>query len=117
MGTAYIDTTITVDQGGVFMFEVECAAEVDYELDNNQLYDFEITRFRFDKTEGRWNGEVFTRVTIATAWCPADLQEILIPFADYAAIEQRLIDHLTDIGELTLPASADLRADHHAAVR
>jgi hypothetical protein len=116
MGTAYIDTTIAVEHNGVFLFETECVAQVEYEIDGTDLYDFSITDFRFDKTEGRWDGEVFRRVTVAEAWCPADLREILYRFVDYNFVQEKLLERLTETGELKAPGSTELRADHHAAV-
>ena len=115
MGTAYIDTTITAEEGGVFLFETECVAEVEYELDNNDLYDWSIVDFRFDKTEGRWDGEVFKRVKVAETWCPDDLRAILLRHVDHAFVQERLIDRLTDAGELTIVTAAD-RAAYHAGV-
>jgi len=115
MGIAYIPTTICVEEDGVFIFECECTAVVDYELDNNALYDFSIEDIRFEKTEGRWNGDVFKRVKTGEIRCPDELREILYRCADYAAIEEKLIEKLTAADELK-PASAQLRGDHHSAV-
>lgn len=115
MAAAYIAVTVTVEEGGVFLFEAECIAEIDYELDGNQLYDFSIVDFRFEKTEDRWNGEVFSRVVVEAVRCPRDLREILYRCADYAFIEEQLIELLTIWGCIK-PASAELRADHHASV-
>lgn len=116
MGIAYIPTTISAFQGEVFLFETECIALVEYELDGNEIYDFEITGFRFDRTEGRWDGEVFTPVVVAQARCPDDLCDVLRRYADYAAIEQLLIDNLLDTGEIKASGNAELRADYRAAV-
>lgn len=116
MGTAYIDTTITAEEGGVFLFETECVAQVEYEIADNDLYDFSIIDFRFDKTEGRWNGEVFSRVKLAEVWCPDDLREILFRHADYNYIQEALIAKLTEAGELALPSSAADRAAYHAGL-
>jgi len=115
MGTARIQTTIAVEREGVFLFETGCIAEVAYELDGNALYDFAIDGFIFEKTESRWNGEVFGPVKTGEVLCPPALREILLEHADYAGIEEQLIEQLTASGEIK-PASAKLRADHHAAV-
>jgi len=116
MGIAYIPTTISAFEGDVFLFETECIALVEYELDGNEIYDFEITGFRFDKTESRWNGEVFSPMVVAQARCPDDLCEVLRRYADYAAIEQQLIENLLDAGELKPSSNAELSADYRAAV-
>lgn len=115
MGTAYIETTVTAEEGGVFLFETDCVAEIEYELDNNDLYDWSIVDFRFDKTEGRWDGEVFRQVKLAEVWCPDDFRSILLRHVDHAEVQERLIDRLTDAGELTLPGNS-LRSDYHASV-
>lgn len=117
MGTALIKTTITAEEAGVFLFETECVAEVEYELDGNDVYDWSITDFRFDKTEGHWNkaATAFEYRKIGEAWCPDDLRAALIRYANSVEIEERLIEHLTEAGELTLPGST-LRADYHAGV-
>lgn len=115
MAAVDIKTTITVEHEGVFLFETECIAEVAYELDGNAVYDFAIENIRFEKTESRWNGEVFGPVKSGEVLCPPALREILLEHADYAAIEGQLIEHLVALGEIK-PASAQLRADHHAAV-
>lgn len=116
MGTAYIETTVTAEEGGVHLFEIECVAQVEYELLDNDLYDFSITDFRFDKIESRWDGEIFRRLKVAEVWCPDDLREILFRFADYNFIQDALIERLHDTGELTVTAHQFERADHHARV-
>lgn len=115
MGTAHIQTTVSVEHEGVFLFETECVAEIEYELDAGSLYDFSIEDFYFDKVESRWNGEVFGPVKVAQVGCPASLRGILLEHADYAGIEERLVDHLVATGEIK-PANAQLRAGHHATV-
>lgn len=117
MGTAYIQTTITAKEGVVVLFETECVAEIEYEIDGNDLCDWSIRDFRFDETEGRWNKikGVYEYRKVGEAWCPDDLRAALTRYANRTKIEQRLIDHLTEAGELTLPGNS-LRADYHASV-
>lgn len=118
MGAAYIETTITAEEGGVVLFETDCVAQVEYELADNDVYDWSITDFRFDKTACRHNPKtaLFEYVKTGEVWCPDDFRAICLRFADYDAIEQRLIDKLTEAGELTLSGN-DHRADYHARVR
>ncbi len=117
MGTAYIETTITAEEGGVTLFETECVAEIDYETDRGELADWHIRDFRFDETKSRWDQKSgsFKRRVVSSTWCPDDLRPVLIRYADQADIEDALYEQLRASGELTY-ANEALRADYRSAV-
>lgn len=118
MGTAYIETTITAEEGGVTLFETECVAEIDYETDHGELADWSIRDFRFDRYEGRWNAAkgVYERVKAGEVWCQTeDLRRVLLSYADMDAIREELADKLHQTGELTY-ANPALRGDYHSRV-
>ena len=117
MGTAYIETTITAEEGGVTLFQIECTAEVEYTTDRGELADWHIRDFSFTENKGHWNSRenVWEYVAVASTWCPDDLRPVLIRYADQAAIEDALYEQLRANGELAY-ANEALRADYRAQV-
>lgn len=118
MGTAYIDVTITAFEGPVFMFEVECVAEVEYQLSKRDGIDgWHVSNLRFDKFTREWDDTTGTwnKKRVAEAWASKTLFNVLLPYIDQTEIEDRLTDLLLSTGELSY-AGADMRADYAARV-
>ena len=118
MGTAYIQTTITAEEGDVILFEAEAVAEVEYVIEDGDLTGWHVSDLRFDHhastydaTAGRWVYKVDR-----SAWCPEQLLAVLVPYIDKAKLEDELFEHLTEAGEVRLETSAGQLAHYHAAV-
>lgn len=117
MGTAYIPTTITAEANGIYLFETEAVAEVEYTIEDNSLLGWWITNFKFEDHKQRWDSRTGTykRTKVAEAWCPKILVPTLKEYADQTAIEEALSEHLYSTGELAYE-NGGLRADYHARV-
>ena len=118
MGTAYIDTVISVSDGGIILFEVECVAEVEYTTTRaDGLEGWHVSNLRFDDTRTEWNDTegVWQRRRIGEAWASKSLFNVLLPHIDQRELEEELVEHLYATGELAY-ANPCLRADYHAAV-
>lgn len=118
MGTAYLDVTITLEEGGIILCECEPVAEIEYVLEDGELSGWHVSDFRFDqyswfsrpgvgKPEKRKTGE---------AWCPDDFRAVLVRYLDKTALEEALFEYLYEAGELRTETSASLSADYHAGV-
>jgi hypothetical protein len=115
MGTAYIEASITAEEGSVCLFQTDCLAEVEYTISGNELCDWHISNLKFEQHAHEWeDGELQWRKK-AEAWCPADLLKPLIARIDQNEIEEALLERLYSEGELSY-ANASLRADYHAEV-
>lgn len=98
MGTCHLDIVIEPTNQGEILFQIECTAEIEYELDGHQLHDWDIIDLKFDKT---WSNEVVLRA--------------LRPLVDVQKVEEQLIDKLAASGEISSVTVAD-RAAYHAGV-
>lgn len=118
MGTAYLQTTITAEEGAVFLFETECVAEVEYEIEDGDLSGWHIADFKFVKEQNVWNDtdKVWVRKVIETVWCPSALRPALLAYVDKAKIEEELEELLHSTGEIGSESSASMRSDYHARV-
>lgn len=117
MGTAYIPITINAEDNGVFLFETECVAEIEFQTDRSDgLTGWHVSNLRFDKMNSDYCNGVWTRHKVAEAWASKSLFNVLLPYVDQRDLEERLVEKLLEDGEIALPSSAALRADYHAAV-
>lgn len=98
MATCHLDIVIEPTNKGEILFQIECTAEIEYELDGYQLHDWDITDLKFDET---WSNAVVLRA--------------LRPLVDVQKVEEQLIQKLADAGELSSVTAAD-RAAYHAGV-
>ena len=115
MGTAYIETTVSVDLGPVHLFEVDCTAEIEYIVDAGELVDWHIRDFKFEKRRPISQSGNVIWMKVAEAWCSDNLRPVLIEHADKDAIEERLAAKLFSEGEMYSPCE-ELRRDYHARV-
>jgi hypothetical protein len=117
MGTALIPTTITAMLGKVCLFEADCVAEIEYEIEDGECGSWHIRDFRFDAETHVWDEAKggFSRKVVGTVWCPDYLRPALIEHADKNHIEEKLYEKLREDGELGY-ANAGLRSDYHAGV-
>lgn len=118
MGTAYISTTITAEEGNVFLLETECIAEVEYVIEDGDLSGWHISDFKFTKEQNVWNDtdKVWVRKVIETVWCPDALRPALLAYVDKDKIEEELEELLHSTGEIGSESSASMLSDYHARV-
>lgn len=118
MSTAYIPITISAKEGPVALFDVEAVAEVEYETSRRDgLTDWHVRDFRFDQTSYRYDAATgkTTYTKVAEVWCSDDLRPLLVKYLDRRDLEERLVSHLIDEGEISY-SNGSLAADYHASV-
>lgn len=110
----WIDTTIQIYD---MINDIECEAEVEYDIDGGELASWRITDFRFPRYRtDRVDGAYKAVKTGTYGYCPDSLRPALLEFADKDQIETDLIDRLVMSGDLYAPSDADMAADYHARV-
>ena len=118
MPTAYIPTTITAQEGPILLFETECLAEIEYQIERGEvLTGWRISGFRYDYDRQEVDPVSGTKVMkrLASMWASQPLYELLFPYVDQTALEAQLLEWLQDRGELT-PVTPAMRAAYHAGV-
>lgn len=117
MGTAYLDVCISPTHRGVTLFQAECIAEVEYQVDHGELAGWHVSNLKFQEIRSEWDdmARKWTRKIVAETSCPKDLLAPLIDRLDSSEIEEKLFDCLRDTGEI-VPQIAAQRADYHARV-
>lgn len=119
MATCFIDIVIEPKDKGEPLFQIECAAEIEYELDKGQLGNWVIDDFRFDHYGSIWSTAQgrYVHVKVSDSWAKQvkGLFKLLLPFVDMADLEAKLADHLQREGVLSNSSPAS-PSEHHAPV-
>lgn len=120
MATCYIDIVIEPKDKGNALFQAECAAEIEYEVEKGSLGDWHIADFRFDNYGSVWSTAQgkYVHVKVSDSWAKQvkGLFKLLLPFVDMADLEAKLFEHLTSEGVISAPSAVAERADYHAGV-
>lgn len=115
MGTAYVDITIEAKDGPYVLFQADCTAEVEYEIDAGALAGWHVRDLRFDHHAYRYSPDQrgAVRVKVAETWAKDhdNLLKLLLPYINRTQIEDPLLDQLTATGELVMSAAA--QCAHH----
>jgi hypothetical protein len=118
MATTYSPVTITAEEGPAFLFETECVAQVEYEIEDNVVTQWTITDFRFDAETNVWDDTAgkWLRRAVASVWCPEELRPVLIKYIDRKRLDEDLHEKLFADGEIGLSNYAEEISDYHASV-
>ena len=107
----WIETTVEIDR----FADMECEAEIDYEIDGGELVSWKILDFRVPHYRTDYKDGAYVAVrTGQYTYCPDSLRPALQEFADKDKIEDELIDRLILCGEMYGPSDEDMRSDYHA---
>ena len=118
MSTTYIPITISAKEGPVALFDVDCVAEIEYETNRRDgLTDWRVTDFRFDQVRSAYDATasqwIYTK--ISEVWCSDELRPLLMKYLDRRDLEERLVSHLIDEGEVCF-SNGSVAADYRASV-
>ena len=116
MSTTYIPITVSIKEAS---FDVECVAEIEYETSRRDgLTGWRVTDFRYDQIRSAYDATasqwIYTK--ISEQWCSDEMRPVLMKYLDRRDLEERLVSHLIDEGELCFSNGSVAAADYNASV-